>query len=67
MLYYGLNLFAQHFQIHFVPQTSAEGYKGLFGIVLAAEEAPVDDVLDAPPKRVEQRRDQQGGDDDRQG
>jgi hypothetical protein len=48
------------------PERSRRGRQHLLRVVLAAVEAPVDDVLDAPAQGREQAGDRQGGDDDGQ-
>src|SRR5215218_10247134 len=59
---YTFQITAQRFEIRLVPELGREGFQGLLCVVLPAVEAAVDEGLDAPTHRVEERRYREGGD-----
>ncbi len=52
---------AQGIQVRLLSQAGVEGGKRLYGVVLAAVEAPIHERLDAASEGVEQGGDGQGG------
>src|SRR5215207_7432361 len=60
--YHSHQILIQRLEVRLVPQLDGEGFQGLPGVVLAAVEAAVNEGLDAPTHRVEERRYREGGD-----
>src|SRR5215211_1678832 len=60
--YHPHQILLQRLEVRLVPQLDGEGFQGLPGVVLAAVEAAVNEGLDAPTHRVEERRYREGGD-----
>ena len=61
----GRELAGERSEIDLVAHAGPESGERPGRVVLTAVEAPVDDRLDASAQRLEERRDQQRGDDDR--
>lgn len=66
LLHYAKQCGDQAFEIDFVTRSGGELGQGLFSAVRAAEEPPVDQILDPPSRRIEKRGDHQRGDHDDQ-
>ena len=64
LLDYGLELLSEPLQVHLAPQGVGEPGQSLRSIVIPAVESPVDETLDPPPDRLEERGDNQRRDDD---
>src|SRR5215472_13776028 len=64
LLYYGQQVLTQLLQVDFLAQGRAESWHRLGGVILSTIEAPVNNPLDAPTERLEQKVDSQRGEDD---